>query len=301
MSDSGTRTRTKQTREQWLDAHNIYASALREEALKTFATRDDIQAYVTGIQGRWYPSRGLYFPRLLGISPAEVIAWKDIIGDTAFGHLDRDSRTGERAHASRIRAEIHSYLEAGVPPEYLRDNPGRNSGWSSADIVSAWEAGLRLKDFHGFLHALSRRQQKGGSLVLGRTPPFTEVEAHGTIPLVFALHRVGIPTEYLHLLPATVSISDMLVFYAAGVPSKYIRELPASYSLPAVLTLYEAGVAPEYYKKLPASVSPAEVVEVYRSGAEASIVAARLKSGAAVQDILSEVEALTAEYWNLIN
>lgn len=43
-------TKSKQTREQWLDKHCIDDEALRSQTLSNFDARDDIQFYVSKMQ-----------------------------------------------------------------------------------------------------------------------------------------------------------------------------------------------------------------------------------------------------------
>lgn len=264
VSDSGTRTKSKQTRAQWLDANGVYEESLRATTLALFATRDDIQEYATKMrrrsgQGDWFDSREvLALPQILEVSPADLIAWKKAIGEGSlidvFDEM-HDSRPSGKPKTLALKTDLHKYLAAGVPPEYIHRGTATNFGWTSTDIVWAWEQGISRRDLSTYLSAIARRdygQRKRRLFRRVRHYSHEEVRER-TVPIVSWLQALGIPARYLFTLPDSVSLDD--------------------------------------------------AVKLFHSGAEAEIIVSRLEAApqTTIEVILAEVEALTAEYWNLLH
>lgn len=216
-SDSGTRTKTRQTRAQWLDAHEIHDLSLRKATLENFETRDDIQAYITKMQRPGFSSGDLFdvdsllaLPRILEVPPIILMAWRKAIGEGPLIDVFEESWHGGTTNTSRLRADLHACIRMGMPPEYLDDSPGHNFYWSRRDIMSAWEAGISIEDLWAYLRAASyRRLNKDG---LRRM----DIEDSGSISAVLALHSTGVPASYLDALRKSVTMPDAGALFRSG-------------------------------------------------------------------------------------
>lgn len=265
MSDFGTRTKVRQTRLQWLDAHEVHDPAIREETLKNFETRDDIQAYLSAMRKSPYAKctlsaeSALSLPHLLEVSADVLASWRRTIDDSLLIGALREAEKGRDAKLFALKTTLHLYLDAGVPPEYLVKNRAALFGWTDADIASAWTKGVSHEDLGTYLSAIAVREREDEKKKWFRRAKRQTREE--------TLER-----------SRRESMSAVAFLCAAGIPGKYLSALPEAVSLD-------------------------EATRLYRSGADAKIVSSRLDANPemTVKDILSEVDALTSEYWNLIN
>lgn len=214
-------TNSKQTREQWLDKHEITDEALRAKTLENFDTRDELQAYITKMQRPGFAVGDpfdiddlLMLPQLLGFTPAVLMTWRGaVVHERALISLfSAQSDTARTEVAVRLVTELEACISAEVPPEYIEQHMGGTFGWGLDTLLSTWSLGLSHDDLRtAFLSPAHRGAERG------------EDEASSIIADAVMFRDEGVPYEYLRSLPEQLASAMAVAIFRIGADADAVK------------------------------------------------------------------------------